>query len=220
MPLQGILKPGVANELAVLVENTENTGGIGQVDFQVGPPQVSAAGTPAFPDANWRQLDLPHDWGIEGPFDINLPGETAKLPWAGVGWYRKRFTVSPQDKGRRFTLEVDGAMSNARVWLNGTYIGAWPYGYSSWALDLTSSLRFGAENVLAIQLDNPTESSRWYPGGGIYRDVWLTKTNPIRVDQWGTQVSTDASKSTASVKAKVFLKNDTEAASDVRIVNT
>ncbi|RYG67862.1 DUF4982 domain-containing protein, partial [bacterium] len=106
------------------------------------------------------------------------------------------------------------------VWLNGTYIGAWPYGYSSWALDLTSSLRFGAENVLAIQLDNPVESSRWYPGGGIYRDVWLTKTNPIRVDQWGTQVSTDASRSTASVKAKVFLKNDTAAASDVRIVNT
>jgi beta-galactosidase len=220
VPLAGKLKPGVPNELAVLVENTENTGGIGGLEFQVGPPQVSAASTAAFADSNWRRLDLPHDWGIEGPFDINLPGETAKLPWAGVGWYRKRFTVSPQDKGRRFTLEVDGAMSNARVWLNGKLIGNWPYGYSSWALDLTPLLRFGSENVLSIQLDNPEQSSRWYPGGGIYRNVWLTKTGPIRVDHWGTQVTADANGSTGRVKAKVFVKNDNAAVSDVRIINT
>lgn len=216
VPLQDVLKPGVPNELAVLVENTENTGGIGEVEFQVGPPQVSSARTSAFADASWRQLDLPHDWGIEGPFDIDLPGETAKLPWAGVGWYRKRFNLPASDKGRRITLQVDGAMSNASVWVNGQHIGVWPYGYTSWAFDVTPALHYGAENVVSIRLDNPEQSSRWYPGGGIYRNVWLTKTGPVRVDQWGTQVSTVGTK----VNAKVFLKNDTAAASDVRIVNT
>ncbi len=83
-----------------------------------------------FDDRGWRQLNLPHDWGVEGPFSQELPGETGKLPWAGVGWYRKRFNVPASDKGRQLHLDIDGAMSYASVWLNGKFVGGWPYGYA------------------------------------------------------------------------------------------
>ena len=128
-----------------------------------------------FDDRGWRRLDLPHDWGIEGPFKQEYPGETGKLPWWGVGWYRKHLSVSAQDKGKQFYLDIDGAMAYATVWLNGSFVGGWPYGYASFELDLTPYIQSGADNVIAIRLDNPPDSSRWYPGGGIYRNVWLVK---------------------------------------------
>src|ERR1044072_4271129 len=81
-----------------------------------------------FNDGDWRQLNLPHDWGIEGPLKQEYPGETGKLPWWGVGWYRKHFNVSPNEKGRQFYLDIDGAMAYAAVWLNGKFVGGWPYG--------------------------------------------------------------------------------------------
>src|ERR1051325_7392561 len=110
---------------------------------------------PSFDDSSWRVLDLPHDWGVEGGFNQDYPGETGKLQWWGVGWYRKHFFIPPQDANKRVYLDLDGAMSYAIVWLNGGYVGGWPYGYSSWRVDLTNFLRFGSENVLAIRLDNP-----------------------------------------------------------------
>ncbi len=143
-----------------------------------------------FNDGAWRQLNLPHDWGIEGPFKQEYPGETGKLPWWGVGWYRKHFNVSPNEKGKQFYLDIDGAMAYATVWLNGKFVGGWPYGYASFELDLTPYIEFGADNVIAIRLDNPPDSSRWYPGGGIYRNVWLVKTAPVHVAHWGTYVTT------------------------------
>ena len=161
-----------------------------------------------FDDRSWRQLNLPHDWGIEGPFNQDYPGETGKLPWWGVGWYRKHFRVSSQEKARRFYLDVDGAMAYATVWLNGKFVGGWPYGYASFELDLTPYVEFGADNVIAIRLDNPPESSRWYPGGGIYRNVWLLKTGAIHVDHWGTYVTTpEISQQSATVKIDVTLLN-------------
>jgi len=141
-------------------------------------------------DALWRRLDLPHDWGIEGPFRADLPGSTGKLPWAGVGWYRKHFEVSADDKGKHFFVDFDGAMSHAKVWLNGHYLGEWPYGYASFRLEMTSHIRFGGENFLAVRLDNPPLSSRWYPGGGIYRNVWLVKTSSVHLTWGGTFVTT------------------------------
>ena len=133
---------------------------------------------PGWNDATWRSLTLPQDWGIAGPFDIKLPGETAKLPWAGIGWYRKHFDIPASDAGRKIYLDLDGAMSYANVWLNGHYVGGWPYGYASWEVDLTPYIKFGGANVLAIRLDNPLgpPSRCWYPGGGIDRNVWLSKT--------------------------------------------
>lgn len=165
---------------------------------------------PEFDDSTWRQLDLPHDWGIEGPFCQELPGGTGKLPWAGIGWYRKRFALPASDAGRRLVLEIDGAMSYALVWLNGQFVGGWPLGYTSFHLDLTPHARPGQENVLAIRLDNPPDSSRWYPGGGLYRNVWLTKTDPVHIAQWGVFVSTPrVSPDSAIVSVQVVTENET-----------
>ncbi len=167
------------------------------------------AASPEFADARWRTLDLPHDWGIEGPFKQEYPGETGKLPWWGVGWYRKHFTLPAADAGRRIFLDVDGAMSHAAVWINGHYVGGWPYGYASWRVDLTPYVKAGAPNVVAIRLDNPPDSSRWYPGGGIYRNVWLVKTAPLHVAQYGTFVTTPrVSADAALVNVQATLQND------------
>ena len=149
------------------------------------PP--SAAG---FDDSAWRKLDVPHDWGIEGPFRDDLPGDTGKLPWRGIGWYRKHFTVPAADRGKRIFIDFDGAMANAKVWLNGQYVGTWPYGYNAFRLELTPFVQFGGENTLAARLDTVHWGSRWYPGAGIYRNVWLVKTSPVHVGHWGVFVTT------------------------------
>ncbi len=128
-----------------------------------------------FDDSQWRLLNLPHDWGIEGPFKQSLPGGTGRLPWSGIAWYRRHLDIPAADAGKKIYLDVDGAMSYATVWLNGKFVGGWPYGYSSWRVDLTPYVNFGGDNVVAIRLNNPPDSSRWYPGGGIYRNVWLVK---------------------------------------------
>lgn len=163
-----------------------------------------------FDDQDWRQLNLPHDWGIEGPFKQEYPGETGKLPWFGVGWYRKHFVVNRSDNERNIYLQLDGAMAYATIWLNGKFVGGWPYGYASFVLDLTPYLEFGRDNVIAIRLDNPPDSSRWYPGGGIYRNVWLIKTSPIHIAQWGTYVTTsNVSRDSADVDLTATIINNT-----------
>jgi beta-galactosidase len=163
---------------------------------------------PEFDDSGWRKLNLPHDWGVEGQFKQEYPGETGKLAWWGVGWYRKHFDVPMSDKGRQLYLDVDGAMSYATVWVNGQYVGRWPYGYASWRMDLTPFVKYGADNVVAIRLDNPQDSSRWYPGGGIYRNVWLVKNSPVHVGQWGTYVTTaGVTKDLAKVSVQVHIEN-------------
>ncbi len=141
-----------------------------------------------FDDSEWRHLNLPHDWAIEGPFNIDYNGSTGKLPYWGIRWYRKTLELSQNDAGKQIYLDIDGAMSYASVWCNGQYVGGWPYGYASFRLDLTSYIKAGQKNVLAIRLDNPDDTSRWYPGSGIYRNVWLVKTSPVHVEQWGTFV--------------------------------
>ncbi len=197
------------SELAAKTRPEGNPGGI----------NVSCAQAD-FDDSQWRLLNLPHDWGIEGPFKQEYPGETGKLPWWGVAWYRKHFDAPASDQGRRLYLDVDGAMAYATVWLNGKFVGGWPYGYASWRMDLTPYIRFGTENVLAIRLDNPADSSRWYPGGGIYRNVWLVKTAPVHVGQWGTCVTTpEISATAATVKIQVSLDNDEDLDSAVSVKN-
>ena len=141
-----------------------------------------------FDDSEWRHLNLPHDWAIEGPFNIDYNGLTGKLPYWGIRWYRKTLELSQDDAGKQIYLDIDGAMSYASVWCNGQYVGGWPYGYASFRLDLTPYIKAGQKNVLAIRLDNPDDTSRWYPGSGIYRNVWLVKTSPVHVEQWGTFV--------------------------------
>ncbi len=144
----------------------------------------------AVDDAPWRKLDLPHDWAIEEGFRKDLPSNTGKLPWQGIGWYRKHFRVAAADSALLTFIDFDGAMSHAKVWLNGHYVGEWPYGYASFRFELTPFIRYGGDNVLAVRLENPEGFSRWYPGGGIYRNVWLSKTGRIHIAHWGTFVTT------------------------------
>jgi beta-galactosidase len=153
--------------------------------------EAQGAEQPNFDDRQWTALRLPHDWAIDGPFDPSLNPHTGALPIFGTGWYRKTFTLPENARGRQFEVQFDGAMSNATVWLNGRELGHRPYGYISFALDLTQYLNFGAgENVLAVRLTPEDRSSRWYPGAGIYRNVWLTVTGPVHVAHWGTYVTT------------------------------
>jgi beta-galactosidase len=173
---------------------------------------------PGFDDGAWRRLDLPHDWGIEGPFNIDLPGETGKLPWFGIGWYRKAFTVPAADQGQRIFLDFDGAMSDSTVYVNGDVVGGWPNGYSSWRVELTGKVKFGATNTVAVRLDNQPDSSRWYPGGGIYRNTWLVTVDPVHVAHWGVYVTTPQVRADeAKVRVQVSVDNQGDTAADTQV---
>ena len=169
-----------------------------------------------FNDSSWEQVNLPHDWAIERPFyegpNPEVGGGMGRLPSPGVAWYRKKLDIPATDAGKSVFLDVDGAMSYAMVWLNGNLVGGWPYGYSSWQLDFTPYIKPGEVNQLAIRLDNPNNSSRWYPGGGIYRNVWLTITNHVHIGHWGTVLTTeDVSKVSARINLKLTIDNDSKA---------
>ncbi|HWC60632.1 MAG TPA: beta-galactosidase, partial [Verrucomicrobiae bacterium] len=173
---------------------------------------------PDFDDSSWQQINLPHDWAIGGPFTHSGGGGMGRLPTAGIGWYRKKLSIPAEDAGKSIFLDVDGAMSYATVWLNGQIVGGWPFGYASWRVDLTPYAKPGGDNELVIRLDNPPNSSRWYPGAGIYRNVWLVKTRPVHVGQWGTQVTTpDVSKEKATVNLKVTVDNDSRQDASVNV---
>jgi len=172
-----------------------------------------------FDDAKWRTLDVPHDWSIEGPFDEKNPtrGAGGFLP-AGVGWYRKHFSLSSAYAGRRVFIEFDGVMANSDVWINGFHLGKRPYGYVSFRYELTGQLNFGkGPNVIAVRADNSGQpASRWYSGAGIYRHVRMVITDPVHIDQWGTFVTSpvvSADSATVLVQSKVV--NQSEAAREV-----
>jgi len=180
--------------------------------FQKG--ELPGAEQPAFDDASWRALDLPHDWAIEGPFDPKISPHQGSLPSFGVAWYRKHFAAPAAGRGRTYTLELDGAMSNSTVYLNGRELGGRPYGYIGFAVDLTPALRFGGDNVLAVRLAPEEHSSRWYPGAGLYRHVWVDATGPVHVARWGTYVTTPAvteAEATVSVRSELQNREATEA---------
>ena len=171
--------------------------------------EASGAENPLFDDSHWTEIRLPHDWAIEGPFDPKLNPHTGALPISGTGWYRKSFFLSENAKQRYFSIVFDGAMSNAVVWLNGQELGRRPYGYASFTFDLTPYLHFGGKgNVLAVRLSPEEHSSRWYPGAGIYRNVWLEVTGPVNVAHWGTYVTTpEVSDEQATVLVRTQVQN-------------
>ena len=159
-------------------------------------------------DLVWEAVNVPHDWAIRKNFDMNLDaqyvqviedgektqslrtGRTGALPMFGVGWYCRVLPVSVVDKGKRVSIEFDGAMSLSKIYINGKFVGEWPYGYSSFAFDITDFIDFGKQNILSVRLENKPESSRWYAGAGIYRNVRLVTTQSVHVAHWGTFIST------------------------------
>ncbi|MBN1789983.1 MAG: DUF4982 domain-containing protein [Bacteroidales bacterium] len=176
-----------------------------------------------FDDNAWELVNLPHDWAIKEPFmegaDAVVGGGMGRLPVHGVAWYRRKLDIPVSDKGKSIFLEIEGAMSYAMVWLNGQLVGGWPYGYNSWQVDLTPYLVPGGVNQLAIRLDNPANSARWYPGGGIYRNVWLIKTNPVHIGQWGTFISTRSiSNDAATVDLKLTFNNNSVNDAEIKAI--
>ena len=161
-----------------------------------------------YDDKAWQEVTVPHDWAIYGPFSIHNDrqnvaitqdgqkeamehaGRTGGLPFVGVGWYRIDFEAPSFEEGKCATLIFDGAMSHARVYVNGMEVGYWPYGYNSFHFDITPYIKAGEVNTLAVRLENENESSRWYPGAGIYRNVHLVVTEEAYVPVWGTQLTT------------------------------
>ena len=174
-----------------------------------------------FDDSEWEQVRLPHDWAIAGPFDPAGDGSTGKLPWKGVGWYRKRFTIDKGYSGLRVYFNFDGVMAFPKVYINDKLAGEWDYGYNSFRVDATPYVKFGETNLIAVKADTRKHYSRWYPGAGIYRKVTMTITEPVHIAHWGTFVTTPSvNKDSATVDVKVTVENhlDKDITSDVSII--
>jgi beta-galactosidase len=176
-----------------------------------------------FNDKSWEQLTVPHDWAIKGPFDApGISGGLGRLPINGIGWYRKTISIDQDTikSGKSLFLDVDGAMAYAAVWLNGDLVGGWPFGYNSFRLDLTPYAKAG-DNQIALRVDNPTDSARWYPGAGIYRNIWLVTVNPVHVGQYGTFVTTPkVSAQEATVNLAVDIENKGNGSKQVEVVTS
>jgi beta-galactosidase len=166
-----------------------------------------------FDDQNWRNLDLPHDWSIEGKVDPKNPtgGAGGYFP-AGIGWYRKTFKVPPVWKGKRVSIYFEGVYMNSEVFINGKSLGMHPYGYTAFSYELTPYLDFSKENVLSVRVDNSQQMNcRWYSGSGIYRHVWMIVTDPLHVANWGLAITTpEVSSEKAIIQIKTKVKNETD----------
>ncbi|WP_210487109.1 beta-galactosidase GalA [Rufibacter aurantiacus] len=181
---------------------------------------------PKFDDRAWRKLDLPHDWAVEQEFSNQASyshGFKAigrNFPDRSVGWYRKTIAIPESDLGRRISLEFDGAFRNSMVWVNGHFVGTEPSGYNSFRFDITEYLNYGGNNVIAVRVDATMEEGWFYEGAGIYRHVWLSKTQPLHVAANGISVTSDVANTSAMVTAKTTIQNDDKAAKTFSIVQT
>ena len=186
--------------------------------FQLGDePQAMNV---AFADEDWRLLNLPHDWAIEGDFSEDNPSGTGggALP-GGIGWYRKTFVPEKADADKKYRIVFDGVYMNSEVFLNGVSLGHRPYGYITFSYDLTPHLKWGEKNVIAVRVDNSEQpNSRWYSGCGIYRNVWLVKTGAVHVAEWGTYVVSDkVSDAQADLKVQTRVANESDASVQVKV---
>lgn len=187
--------------------------------FTMGDPQ--GASDTSFRDDSWRQLDLPHDWSIEGTFDEHAPdkGTCAYLP-TGVGWYRKSFTVPASKRPMRVVLEFDGIYQRSEVWINGVSLGMRPYGFIGFAYDLTPHLtRPGRPNQIAVRVDNSLQPNcRWYSGSGIYRHTWLRITDPLHIARSGVFVrATNIASSSATLEITTRIANQNGHTADLEL---
>ncbi len=167
-----------------------------------------------FDDRDWCRLDLPHDWAVELPFDPRGSGSHGfkaigrAFPEHSVGWYRKRFTIPASDLGKRISIEFDGVFRDSVVWINGHYLGTEESGYSDFAYNLTEALNYGGENVLVVRVDASLEEGWFYEGAGIYRHVWLTKTDPLHFARHGIAVTTEVGEGAADVLVRTSITNE------------
>jgi beta-galactosidase len=185
------------------------------------------ASNPAFDDADWTPVDLPHDWAIELPF-TNDPSLASKgfyplgraYPTTSVGWYRRVFELPASDAGKRISLEFDGVYRETLVALNGIYIGRHSGGYDPFSFDVTDFVNPGAINVLLIRVDATLSDGWFYEGAGIYRHVWMVKTSPVHVKKWGTFVASEVRSGEAALSIRTEVENQSKFAHSIRVVST
>lgn len=175
---------------------------------------------PHLDDSAWRKLDLPHDWSIEGDFSKNLASSTGYLP-AGIGWYRKSFTITSEEKKRKVFVSFDGIYNNSEVWINGSYLGKRSNGYISFRYDITPYIKYGKDNVIAVKVDHSKfGDSRWYTGSGIYRNVKLIFTSPLHISEWGVYaVPRNVTSEKALLDIEVTMSNETGKSREVTVTN-
>ncbi len=177
----------------------------------------------SFDDSKWRTVDLPHDWGMELPFNQNAEAKWGArplgvaFPETSVGWYRKTFTLPASDKGRRISIEFEGVCHDCVVEVNGFFVGTHFSGYTSFGYDITDLLHYGGQNVVVVRVDARTNEGWWYQGAGIYRHVWLTKTAPVHIAQWGTQVLTKTDGNLAHVTVHAEVANDSNEGKEAEV---
>jgi beta-galactosidase len=175
----------------------------------------------SFDDSKWENVNLPHDWGMELPFTNAAEGAWGSrplgrsFPSTSVGWYRKVFSIPTSDKGRRLSVEFEGVCHDCKVFVNGIFLGAHFSGYTSFSFDITDAVHYGGHNELVVRVDAQDNEGWWYQGAGIYRHVWLTKTAPVHVPLWGTQVLSDVQGAAAGVTINTEIVNDSQQAADV-----
>ncbi len=204
VPLDSAWRKDGPNVLAVLVQNTDGPGGIGTAQVETASEASAEAARMDFDDHDWRVVHLPHDFVVEGEFTRSADASHGFLP-KDVGWYRKTFTLPASDQGHRLWIDFDGIYRNSQIWLNGHLLGTHPSGYTSFRYDITDAARYGGTNVLAVRADARGSEGWWYEGGGIYRHVWLNKSDPLHVAPWGTFVASTVSDPYVSDPAKAAL---------------
>lgn len=188
--------------------------------------ELQEAYLPDFDDSEWRELNLPHDWSIELDFNPDSPAthEGGFLD-GGIGWYRKRFFLPEEMKGKRIILEFDGVYMDSTTYVNGEMVGNYPFGYNGFAYDITDHVHFDKENVIAVKVNNTQPSSRWYSGSGIYRHVYLHGKHPLHVARHGTFVTTpslekDVQEGKANVHIQTKVQNDSDETREVQVKST
>jgi len=183
---------------------------------------VTGAQATTFDDSAWTSLDVPHDWSISLAFNQgSKAGGGGGYLDGGTGWYRKTFTLPAESSGQRVLVQFDGVYMDSTVYLNGTQVGARPYGFSSFECDVTASAKSGGSNVLAVRVNNQQPSSRWYSGSGIYRHTWLKTVNPVRVAYTGVFVTTpQVSSTSATVNIAVTVQNDATTDQSVTVASS
>jgi len=193
-------------------------------DWRFLKADAPGAEQPEFADANWRKLNVPHDWSIEGPFAAtNQTGGAGGFLPAGTGWYRKHFLLPDNFSRDRVRIEFDGVMANSDVWINGFQLGRRPSGYTSFGYDLTGHLNFGdQDNVVCVRADNSAQpASRWYSGAGIYRHVRLIVTDDVHIAPWSVFVSTpEVSPTQATVRVQTTVTNASDSAREIMVQTT
>ena len=186
--------------------------------------EAVGAARAGFDDSSWRKVNIPHDWVVELDFVPEGDGlHTAhgskpvgrSFPDTTIGWYRKSFEIPATDKGRRLSVEFDGVFRDSMVWLNGHLLGREMSGYSSFSYDMTDFINYGGQNVLSVRVDASNYEGWFYEGAGIYRHVWLTKTAPVHIPQWGVFASATVSGKTSTVTIQTEVTNDADSAQTV-----